>query len=75
MNHKNTAMEEFGNTVVVGGVFFLVLLTILVLSFIRTQLMKVFRFTIIGIPMITGITLALFILKLMRTSLEVIAID
>ena len=55
--------------------FFLVLLTILVLSFIRTQIMKVFRFTIVGIPIITGITLALFILKLMSTTLEVIDID
>ena len=75
MNHKIQQWREFGSTMVVGGVFFLVVLTLLVLSFIRTQLMKVFRFTIVGIPMITGITLALFILKLMSTSLEMIAID
>lgn len=75
MNYKIQQWREFGNTVVVGGVFFLVLLTILVLSFIRTQIMKVFRFTIVGIPIITGITLALFILKLMSTTLEVIDID
>ncbi len=75
MNHKIQQWREFGNTMVVGGVFFLVVFTLLVLSFIRTQFMKVFRFSIVGISMITGITLALFILKIMSTPLEVINID
>ena len=75
MNHKIQQWRDFGNTMVVGGVFFLVVLTLLVLSFIRTQVMKVFRFAIVGIPMITGIALALFILKIMSTPLEVIDID
>ncbi|KGR10954.1 hypothetical protein MG9_04579 [Candida albicans P37037] len=75
MNHKIQQWREFGNIMVVGGVFFFVVLTLLVLSFIRTQVMKVFRFAFIGIPMITGIALAIFILRLLSMPMKVVDID
>ena len=75
MNYKIQQWREFGNTVVVGGVFVLGFANYTCSLIQCTQIMKVFRFAFVGIPIITGITLALFILKFMSTTLEVIDID
>ncbi|KGU22543.1 hypothetical protein MG7_04574 [Candida albicans P34048] len=56
-------------------VFMFIMVILIFLFLLKTQVTKLVRFAFIGIPMITGITLALFILKIMSTSREMVDID
>ncbi|KAG8202412.1 KAR5, partial [Candida africana] len=75
VNSKIKQLRAFGNSLVMIGVLFLGALCLLTFILLRAPIMKILRFAFIGIPMITGVTLALFILKIMSTPLEVIDID
>lgn len=74
-NDKIEQLKLFGNSLVVGGVIFLGVLCLLTLILLRALIIKVFRFAFIGIPMMIGIALALFILRIMSTSREMVDID
>ncbi|KGQ84097.1 hypothetical protein MEO_04526 [Candida albicans P94015] len=74
-NDKIEQLKSFGNSLVVGGVIFLGVLCLLTLILLRASIIKVFRFAFIGIPMMIGIALALFILRIMSTSREMVDID
>lgn len=75
VNNKIQQLKIFGNTIVNGGLFFLGALCLLILISLRAPIMKVLRFSIVGIPMITGITLALFILKMLSIPREKVDTD
>lgn len=75
VNNKIEQLKLFGNSLVTGGVFFLGVLCLLALILLRAPIIKVFRFACIGIPMITGITLALFILKMLSIPRKKVDID
>lgn len=75
VNNKIEQLKVFGNSLVMGGVVLLGVLCLLILILLRAPIMKVFRFAFIGIPVIIGIAMALFILKFMSTSLKLVDID
>lgn len=74
----NNNIEQFkilGNSLVMGGVFFLGTLCLLVFILLRAPIITVFRFVFIGTPMFVGIALALFILRLLSMPMKVVDID
>lgn len=75
VNHRIKQVKDFGNAIVMGGVFISVVAILFVLSLLKTQFTKMLRFAFICFPMITGIALALFILKFLTIPMEVVDID
>lgn len=74
-NKRIEQLSTFGNAVIMTCVFMFIMVILIFLFLLKTQVTKLVRFAFIGIPMITGITLALFILKIMSTSREMVDID
>lgn len=68
-------IKAFGNTMVMGFVFIFVMVILLLSSLFKTQFTKLLKFAFIGIPMITGIALALFILKLFSKPMKLVDMD
>lgn len=75
VSNKLEKLRAFGSLFVVAGVFVLGALCLLILISLSAPIIKVFRFAFIGIPVIIGIAMALFILKFMSTSLKLVDID
>lgn len=75
VNNKIKQLEVFGNAAFMGLVFIFVTIILLLSSLLKSQFTKILRFTFIGIPMITGIALALIILRIMSTPTKVVDID
>ncbi|RLP65765.1 hypothetical protein L150_04540 [Candida albicans Ca529L] len=75
VNNKIEQLKVFGNSLVMGGVVLLGVLCLFAFILFRASIMQVFRFAFIGIPMITGIALAIFILRLLSMPMKVVDID
>ena len=75
VNNKVEQLKVFGNSLVMGVVLLLGVLCLLTLILLRAPIIKVFRFAFIGIPMITGITLALFILKMFSIPMKIVDVN
>ncbi|KGQ85984.1 nuclear fusion protein KAR5 [Candida albicans P37005] len=74
-NDRIKQIKAFGNAAFMGLVFIFVTIILLLSSLLKSQFTKILRFTFIGIPMITGIALALIILRIMSTPTKVVDID
>lgn len=68
-------IKAFGSAMVMGFVFIFVTAIILLSSLLKTQFTKILRFAFIGIPMISGIALALFILRIMSMPMNVVDLN
>lgn len=75
VNNKIEQLKVFGNLLIMGGMVFLGALCLLTFILLRIPIMKIFRFAFIGIPMISGIALAIFILRLLSMPMKVVDID
>ena len=72
VSNKLEKLRAFGSLFVAAGVFVVGALCLLILISLSAPIIKVFRFAFIGIPIITGIVLALFILRVLSISLKAV---
>lgn len=75
VNNKIEQIKVFGNSIVYGGLFFLGAIILFTFILFRAPIMKVFRFAFIGISVVIGISLALFILKVISIPVEAVDIN